>query len=220
MGQGNALRQRLAWLGFADTYHRCRNMAEALVGLACALATNAPVSKADLWQEVHAAIRVLRDLGLFQIARGFLPTLKKLAGDLGLDAENDPRIVAIEMSLRLMEVGSSQNDKIAAIVSGLSNGCERAMTDRSLLLPLVVMLGQAVQKAKAAAVQVDESTLDLLKAGLALLGRQASQLVETVSSDAPSAADVTAMFNQVQRALYAADAAGILKLLEWRLVDY
>ncbi|MBF8695123.1 MULTISPECIES: hypothetical protein [Pseudomonas] len=119
-----------------------------------------------------------------------------------------------------MEVGSSQNDEIAAIVSGLSNGCERAMTDRSLLLPLVVMLGQAVQKAKAAAVQVDESTLDLLKAGLALLGRQASQLVETVSSDAPSAADVTAMFNQVQRALYAADAAGILKLLEWRLVDY
>ncbi|WP_230375290.1 hypothetical protein, partial [Pseudomonas fulva] len=48
MGQGNALRRRLAWLGFADTYHRCRNMAEALVGLACALATNAPVSKADL----------------------------------------------------------------------------------------------------------------------------------------------------------------------------
>lgn len=213
MGQGNALRQRLAWLGFADTYHRCRNMAEALVGLACALATNAPVSKADLWQEVHAAIRVLRDLGLFQIARGFLPTLKKLAGDLGLDAENDPRIVAIEMSLRLMEVGSSQNDEIAAIVSGLSNGCERAMTDRSLLLPLVVMLGQAVQKAKAAAVQVDESTLDLLKAGLALLGRQASQLVETVSSDAPSAADVTAMFNQVQRALYAADAAGDFEIV-------
>lgn len=208
MGQGNALRQRLAWLGFADTYHRCRNMAEALVGLACALATNSPVSKADLWQEVHAAIRVLRDLGLFQIARGFLPTLKKLAGDLGLDAESDPRIVATEMSLQLMEVGSNQHEEIEAIVSGLAKGFERAMTDRSLLLPLVVMLGQAVQKAKEAAVQVDESTLDLLKAGLALLGRQASQFVETVSADAPSAAGVTAMFNQVQRALYAPDAAG------------
>lgn len=208
MGQGNALRQRLAWLGFADTYHRCRNMTEALVGLACALATNAPLSKADLWQEVHTAIRILRDLGLFLIARGFLPTLKKLAGDLGLDAENDPRIVATEMSLRLMEVGRNQNEEIRAIVSGLSRGCEHAMTDRSLLLPLIVMLGQAVEKAKAAAVHVDESTLDLLKAGLTFLGQQASQLVETVSSDAPSAADVVAMFNQVQRALYSADAAG------------
>lgn len=213
MGQGNARRQRLAWLGFADTYHRCRNKAEALVGLACALATNAPVSKADLWQEVHTAIRVLRDLGLFPIARGFLPTLKKLAGDLGLDSENDPRIVASEMSLRLMEVGSNQNEEIAAIVSGLSSSCERSMTDRSLLLPLVVMLGQAVQKAKAAALHVDESTLELLKVGLALLGQQASQFVETVSSDAPSAADVTAMFNQVQRALYAADAAGDFEIV-------
>ena len=208
IGQGNALRQRLAWLGFADTYHRCRNMTEALVGLACALATDAPVSKADLWQEIYAAIRILRDLGIFQIAHDFLPALKKLASDLGLDAENDPRIVATEMSLRLMEVSSNQNEEIAAIVSGLSNGCGRAMTDRSLLLPLIVMLGQAVQKAKAAAVHVDESTLDLLKAGLALLGRQASQLVDTVSTDAPSAANVTAMFNQVQRAIYAADAAG------------
>lgn len=208
MGQGNALRQRLAWLGFSDTYHRCRNMAEALVGLACALATNVPMSKADLWQEVHTAIRILRNLGLFQIARGFLLTLKKLAGDLGYDPDNDPRIVATEMSLRLMEVGSNQYEEIAAIVNGLSTCCRCAMTDRSLLLPLVVLLGQAVQKAKAVGVHVDENTIDLLKDGLALIGRQAAQFVDTVSSDTPSAVDVTAMFNQVQRALYAADAAG------------
>jgi hypothetical protein len=213
MGQGNALRQRLAWLGFADIYHRCRNMTEALVGLSCALATNAPVSKAELWQEVHTTIRVLRDLGLFQLAHNFLPTLKTLAGDVGLDAEHDPRIVASEMSLRLVEVDSNNNEEITAIISGLSSGCERAITDRSLLLPLVVMLGQAVQKAKTAGLHVDESTLELMKTGRTLLGPQASQLVGSVSSDAPSAAAVTSMFNQVQRALYTADAAGDFEIV-------
>lgn len=208
MGQGSALRQRLAWLAFADIYHRCRNMGEALIGLACALATNAPVSKADLWQEIHTAIRILRDLGLFPMARGFLPTLKRLAGDMDLDAENDPRIVASEMSLRLIAVRGNQDEEIATIVSGLSSACERAKGDRSLLFPLVVLLGQAVQKANAAAVHVDEGTLELLKEGLALLGPQTTQLVATVSSGTPSAADVTTMFNQVQRALYSADAAG------------
>lgn len=213
MGQGSALRQRLAWLGFADTYHRCRNMVEALVGLACALATDAPISKADLWQEIHTLIRVLRDLGLFQMARSFLPILKKLMSDLGLDADADLRVVAIEMSFRLMEVGGNQSEEIAAIVSELSLACERAMADRSLLLPLVVMLGQAVRRARDAALQVDERTVEVLNSGLALVGRQAAQLIEAVSADVPSASDVAALFNQVQRALYSSDAIGDFEIV-------
>ncbi|MEE4342542.1 CHAT domain-containing protein [Pseudomonas alliivorans] len=213
IGQGSPLRRRLAWLGFADVYHRCRNMAEALVGLACAFATNAPINKADLWQEVHTSVRVLRDLGLIAIARGFLPALKALAGDLGLDPENDPRIVATEMSLRLMEVKDDQNDEIEAIVSGLARGCERAMHNRSLLLPLILLLGQAVQKAHAATLDVNEHITQLLKTGLEHLGEQASLLVETVSTGRPSASDVVAMFNQVQRALYSADAVGDLEFV-------
>lgn len=208
MGQGNALRQRLAWLGFADTYHRCRNMTEALVGVACALATDAAVSKADLWQEIHTIIRILRDLGLFQMARSFLPILKKLMSDLGIDADNDLRVVAIEMSFRLLEGGNSQGEGIAITVSKLSHACERAMNDRNLLLPLVVMLGQAVRRARHESIQVDECSLELLDSGLAIVGRQAAQLIEVVSADVPSASDVIALFNQVQRALYSSDAVG------------
>lgn len=222
MGQGNEARRRLAWLAFADVYHRCRNQTEALVGIACAMATNAPVGKADLWQEVYAVIRVLRDLGLFALARKFLPALKELLSDLGYDVAIDPRIVTTELGLRMMEVKDSEHGEIAALVDELARGCERAMNDRSVLLPLAVLLGQVVQKADTVGVPVASLTRDLLKTALGLLGEQASQMVEIVSSVMPSSHDVVRMFNRVQRALYAADAAGdyaVVGLTARRLLD-
>lgn len=222
MGQEDEVRRRLAWLAFADVYHRCRNQTEALVGLACALATDAPVGKADLWQEVYTVIRVLRDLGLFELARKFLPTLKDLLSDLGFDVASDPRILSTELGLRMMEVEDTELGEIAALVDELARGCERALNDRSELLPLAVLLGQVVRKADDAGVPVAAQTRDLLKKALGLLGEQASQMVETVSSVTPSANDLAEMFNRVQRAIYAADAAGdyaVAGLAARRLLD-
>ncbi|NWD43718.1 CHAT domain-containing protein [Pseudomonas yamanorum] len=206
IGQGNAPRSRLAWLAFADIYHRCHNLSEALVGLACAMATDAPVEKSDLWQEVHTAIRVLRDLGLYDLANIFLPSLKELTADLGHDANNDPRIVALDLSLRLMKVEAGSED-LGKIVDELSSSCKAAMNDRSFLLPLVVLLGQAIQRADTDKLHISDDTRDLLAEGLRLVGSQASHLIQTVSTMAPLASDVTEMFNRVQRGLYASDAA-------------
>lgn len=222
MGQKDEVRRRLAWLAFADVYHRCRNQTEALVGLACALATNAIVGKADLWQEVYAVIRVLRDLGLFELARKFLPTLKDLLSDLGFDAATDPRILSTELGLRMMEAENTDIDEIAALVNELMLCCARAANNRSELLPLAVLLAQIVQKADDAAVPVVAQTRDLLKKALGLVGEQASQMVKAVSSAKPSANDLAEIFNRVQRAIYAADAAGdyaVVAMAARRLLD-
>ncbi|SDI08100.1 phage holin family protein [Variovorax sp. OV700] len=222
MGQGNGSRRRLAWLAFADVYHRCRNQVEALVGLACALATDAPVEKADLWQEVYAVIRILRDLGLHELARKFLPKLKELLSDLGFDPLTDLRIVSTELGLRLLVVKDTEPDEIATLVDELARGCELAANNRTELLPLAILLAQIVRKADVAGVPVDIQTRDLLRKTFGLVGEQASQMVETVSSVTPSALDVAAMFNMVQRALYAADAAGdyaVVGLAARRLLD-
>jgi hypothetical protein len=88
MGQTSAYRCRLAWQAFGDVYHRCRNHVVALVSLACAMAVDVAVEKADLWHEVYAVHRVLRDLGLFELSRSFLPTMKTLLSDLGFDADS------------------------------------------------------------------------------------------------------------------------------------
>ncbi|OQS24854.1 CHAT domain-containing protein [Chromobacterium violaceum] len=222
MGQGNKIRRRLAWVTYADIYHRCRNQVEALVGLSCALATDAPVEKADLWEEIYAAIRILRDLGLFELARKFLPPLKELLSDFGFDAATDPRIVATELGLRMMEIKGTELDEIAALVDQLARGCERAINRRNELLPLAVLLGQAVRKADTTGVPVNAQTRELLKKALIQVGKQSSQMVEAISSTAPLAINVAEMFNRVQRAIYAADAAGdyaALGIVARRLLD-
>lgn len=207
IGQGDAGRTRLAWHAFADAYHRSRNLTEALVGLVCAMATDAPVEKSDLWNETHTAIRILRDLGLFDLANEFMPGLKTLTADLGYDAENDARIVTLGLSLQLMKV-ENDSPEIGVIVEALSRSFKNAMHDRSLLFPLVVLMGQAIQRADAEKVEVSEDAREQLRVGLGLVGAQAAHLVQTVSTEAPSASDIADMFNQVQKGLYASDAPG------------
>ncbi|MEX5492508.1 CHAT domain-containing protein [Pseudomonas asgharzadehiana] len=221
IGQADARRTRLAWHAFADIYQRCRNVTEALVGLVSAMAIDVPMEKTDLWHEVHTAIRILRDLGLFDLANEFMPSLKSLTTDLGYDAENDARIVALDLSLRLMKV---ENDftEIGTIVEELSRSCKDAMHDRSLLFPLVVLLGQAIQRADAGMVEVNEEAREQLKEALSLVGAQASRLVETVSMVAPLASDVADMFNRIQKGLYASDAPGdfaFVSVVARRLLD-
>lgn len=207
IGQGDAGRSRVAWHTFADAYHRCRNLTEALVGLVSAMATDAPVEKSDLWNEIHTAIRILRDLGLFDLANEFIPSLKTLTADLGYDADNDARIVTLELSLRLMKV-ESDSSEIGAIVEKLSCSFKDAVRDRSFLFPLVVLLGQAIQRADTGKVTVSEEAREQLRVGLGLVGAQAAHLVQTVSTSAPSASSVADMFNRVQKGVYASDAPG------------
>lgn len=207
VGQEDDRRARLAWSAFADIYQRCRNFTGALVGLVSALATDAPVEKSDLWQELHTAIRIFRDLGLYEMAYQFMQPLKMLTADLGHDADNDARIVTQDLSLRLMKVENDPSG-IGAIIEELSRSCRDAMNDRSLIFPLVVLLSQAIQRADAVMVKISEEAREVLKVGLGLVGIQASQFVQTVSSVTPSASDIANMFNKIQRGLYASDAPG------------
>lgn len=207
IGQGDSKRSRLAWHAFADAYHRCRNLTEGLVGLVSAMATDAPVSKSDLWNEIHTAIRILRDLGLFDLANDFVPALKTLTTDLGHDAENDARIVTLELSLRLMKVDSDSSE-MHEILDELSRAYKNAVQDRSFLFPIVVMMGQAIQKADVGKIEVSDEAREQLRAGLELVGVQAAHLVQTVSNVTPSASDVADMFNRVQKGMYASDSPG------------
>ncbi|MGI2224979.1 CHAT domain-containing protein [Shewanella frigidimarina] len=224
MGQGNDTRLRLAWLTFADIYHRCNNKAEALAGLACALACDVAVEKADLWQEVYLATRIMRDLGLHEYARDFIPALKRLLLECGLDPLTDPRIITTELSLRFSELerNDSDFDGINLLMDDLARRCKEATKGRTELLPLAILLGQVVRKAEVASILVGAETRNILTTALNMIGQKASKMVETISSSLPDPSDVIALFNSVQRATYAIDASGdymIARLAANRLLD-
>lgn len=222
MGQTSAYRRRLAWQAFGDVYHRCRNHVVALVGLACALAVDVAVEKADLWHEVYAIHRVLRDLGLIELSRSFLPTMRILLSDLGFDVATDPRYVCAELSLRLMEADSAAAEPLGELLAEVADACRNELGDRNSLLPLAVLLGQAVLKAEGAGVNISPEVRATLNTALGQIGASMADMVRTVSMAKPSAKDVLAMFSAVERAAYASDVAcdyAVLGLAARRLLD-
>lgn len=207
MGQTSPLRQRLAWAALADVYHRCRNHVVALVGMACALATDVAVPKADLWQEVYAIHRILRDLGLFDLSRQFLPAMKQLLGDLGFAPDTDVRIVAADLGLQLMQAREASLNELEELLANISAASESALGNRNRLLPLAVLLAQAASKVEAAGGAVPPGTREILETALQQVGNKVAKTIKTVSAEKPSAGDVLAMLNEVQRAAFAADVA-------------
>lgn len=212
IGQETEVRRRLAWFAYADVYQRCRNPIDALVGLACAFATDAQVEKSDLWQEVYAVIRVLRDLGMTELASEFLPALKRLIADLGYDPETDPRIVSTELGLRVIRISQSDAQSISTLLDDIVKACGRAK-DKSDVLPLAVLLGQVVRAADERSIAVPGRARELLTALLGRVGTRESEFVWTTSSLVPSTSEVISMFNNVERAMFGGDAATDLEVV-------
>jgi len=212
IGQETEARRRLAWFAYADVYQRCRNPIDALVGLACAFATDTPVEKADLWQEVYAVIRVLRDLGMTELAKKFLPALKTLIADLGYDPETDPRVVSTELGLRAVEISRLDTQGVSALIDDIVKGCERAK-NKNDVLPLAALLGQAVRAADERSITVHLEARRLLTELLGRVGSSESELVETASSLVPTTYQVVSMFNSVERAMFGGDAATDLQVV-------
>ncbi|WP_374005836.1 CHAT domain-containing protein [Delftia lacustris] len=207
MGQTSAYRRRLAWQAFADVYHRCHNHIVALVALGCALAVNVEVEKADIWHEVYAIHRVLRDLGLFDLSRSFLPTMKELMVDLGFDADRDPRYLNAELGLRLLEDDRSDANSIAKLLNEVVDACDQAMGKRDHVVPLAVLLGQTIRKAENMGVLIPQQAVNVLQRALENAGKNVADLVKVVASSAPQPQDVLTLFNSLERAAYVEDIA-------------
>lgn len=207
LGQTTPLRRRLAWSAYADIHHRCHNYIVALVGMACTLATDVAVPKADIWHEVYTIHRILRDLNLFDLSRQFLPAMKALLGDLGYDAEKDSRLVAAELALELMDARDASAARSQCLLSRIAKAAESALGDRNRLYPLAILLGQAVSKVQAAGGEVPPSTQTILETALQHVGKKVATTIRTVSVSRPAVQDVLAIYDEVQPAAFAADIA-------------
>ncbi|MBR7782341.1 CHAT domain-containing protein [Undibacterium luofuense] len=222
MGRSSAYRRRLAWQAFGDIYHRCHNHVVALVGLACAQAVDVAVEKADLWHEAYCIHRILRDLGLFELSRALLPTMKTLLSDLGFDATEDPRYICADLGLQLMETDGSAVKLLDELLEKIAEACRKELGNRTNLFPLALLLGQVFLKAEGAGVSISQDKRALLKNALFQIGISMADLIRTVSTAKPSSKDVLAMFNSVERAMYTSDVSRdytVLKVAARRLLD-
>ncbi|HEK0727963.1 TPA: CHAT domain-containing protein [Proteus mirabilis] len=205
LGSENAERKRLAWLAYSDIYQRCNDPLQAIYSLACAFATNASTTPADMWQEFFAASRILRDLGLLDHARSLLPTLRLLLQNCGADPDTDPRMLSIEESINLCASTSEDPSIIARMLSRLTEGCLNASGNRSDLMPLIIQLSQVIRRADYFHVVVSDESRRVLSEGLEFLGSQVTEFISTVSDIEPTVESVVQQFNLIEKASYSSD---------------
>lgn len=212
IGKDTKERRRLAWFAYGDVYLRCRNPIEAIIGLACAFATDAPVEKADLWQEVYAVIRVCRELKMTELAKKFLPALKKLIEALGFDPENDPRIVSTELGIRATELSTSDAKGVSVLIDDIVKACLRCR-NKSDALPLAALLSQVVRVAEEYSIAVKKEARSILNELHRQAGCREANLIQILSSPIPTNYQVVSMFNSIERAMFAKDAATDLEVV-------
>src|SRR5205085_1444334 len=68
-------RRRLAWLAFADVYHRANNVLESLMAMACAYAVEIDIGFEQIWQETYLLARIVRDIHFADHAKSALEVL-------------------------------------------------------------------------------------------------------------------------------------------------
>lgn len=207
MGQASPTRRRLAWSAYADVNHRCHNYIVALVGMACSLATDAVIPKADVWHEVYTIHRILRDLNLFDLARQFLPALKALIGDLGHDPETNPHVVAADLALQMKQARTDKLEELQDLAERIANATKRTLGDRNELIPFAVLLGQVANLVQTAGGQASPEVQATLDSALRVVGSKVAATICIVSDDKPKSCDVLSMFNDVQRSSLAGDIA-------------
>ena len=106
-----------------------------------------------------------------------------------------------------MQTGNDSLDDLRGLLGRISAATENALGDRNQLFPLAILLGQACIKVQAAGGDVPPATQGILAAALQRVGNKVATIIKAVSADRPSAQDVLAMFNDVERANFGADVA-------------
>lgn len=205
MGAGDAYRSRLAWQGYGDIYHRCRNHTNALIGLASALAINVEIKRSDCWSEVYTLHRIFRDLGLLEFSRLLLTPMKSLLTELGYDASNDLRQLNCELNLRLLEADTTNTDSMSSLLFEIVAACKKANESRDRIHPFALLLGQAVLIAEKAGVKITSVVQSTLDVSLKQAGIGMADIVRTNSVAKPNALDVLKLFNNIEPAKYSND---------------
>lgn len=206
IGKDSRRRRRLAWFAYGDVYLRCRNPIEAIIGLACAFATDAPVEKADLWQEVYAVIRICRELKMTELARKFLPALKKLIEELGFNPETDPRIVSTELGIRAVELSLLDAKDVSTLIDDIVKACHLSK-NKSDAFPLAALLSQLVRVAEERSIPVQKEARSILNELQGQAGSREVKFMQIIASHVPTNHQVVSMFNSIERAMFGKDAA-------------
>lgn len=202
----DAIRRRLAWFGFADVYQRSRNAINALIGMGCALSCQASVTTQQAFYEAYGLIRLLRDLGMVELAEILLPTCETLVARLGLQESMTPRLQTIRLGLRFRLIGPETDVSVLKRLADDVTANLRDVLDCSdEAMPVATMAAQVFQLCDDAGVIVDAAARALLDRAADEVGTTSALLMRLSGNAAPTAAEVLKWLERMEAARYSED---------------
>ncbi|QQN66761.1 CHAT domain-containing protein [Bradyrhizobium diazoefficiens] len=200
-------RRRLGWFAMAEVYHRGHNHLEALVALACTFAADSKGDSEQIWQEMVALGRLLRDCGLFSKAKIAIEHAREMIGPLGLSERHRNRLDTLELQTRMKELsvkGSGRADVEHLLTEVVRNGQE-VLKVGELAEPVAVMLGQLLRIARTQEMAIPPEAEAIFAKLCDRMTGNTGVLVRTVSADTVSAKDLLEVLKMRDQPRYSED---------------
>jgi tetratricopeptide (TPR) repeat protein len=199
-------RMRLAWSAYADIYQRSHDATDALMALACAGATRAPLPASDLYHETYTHLRTLRDIGLHDAAMVQLEKCKQLYSKLGMTEAMRHRLEVVGLTLQMVK---GPGMEMAALQTFQEN-CQRVFLDavrlEDELFAAAYLFVQVLGLYERAGGQLTIEAAAAKQQALGAIGPDAAATLQALSAKRPTVAELVNLYNRTARSRYASDA--------------
>lgn len=203
-------RKRLAWLAFADIYHRSHNSMESLIALACVFTVEVEITVEDMWGEAFLLFRVLRDLKIFFAAEAILDRLRETLPLTAIPARYEQRLITMELGLAVASY-SFQDQPSATSLAELSRRVKNhylalETTDEDLS-PALSLLIHTEYLAKLYGFPANAEIKEIIRVGLPKAPTELADVLEAVSSPTPDGHGLIALTKSLEEARFYQDIA-------------
>jgi len=210
------VRKRLAWIAFADIYHRVRSFNEALLGLCCALSIDIPIDAEQLYHERSLLIRIYRDIHFTSDAKQLADHLLTLSSELGLDRAYSQRVRTLVLQIRMIDVfqrSDNLKNELPQLTNDVAQHCVELVEEGEEISPAVAILAQCVQQSIARGIEVNEKVKKVLETRLGDVARPVADLVKLLDASSTSGSELLKLAKSIQVARNPEDIAFDLMIL-------
>jgi len=204
-GTATPRRRRLAWFSVADVYHRVRDYLAGLVALACAFAADDHADEEEIWQEIYALARFMRDAGLSDVAFATIAKGRDVLARMSLLKPYGHRLDLLELQVRQTRLDEHDAKGLAELLSDAIRVGKEVLKRREQTAPAGITLGQLIRAARTAAIPIPDDAETVFRKLNKWAGGNLAAMIVAASSSAPTAAQVAELVASMPRARYAED---------------
>ncbi len=204
-GTSTPRRRRLAWFAVADTYHRTRDHLTGLVALACAFAADDRADEEELWHEVYGLARLLRDIGLLDIALTMVEKGRELLERMKLTKTYGHRLDLLALQVRLAQRDRNDPADLAVLLAE-ATAIGRTVLDRlDQTAPTGIIQGQLIRDARARGVALPDEAEEVFAELNKRSGGNLAAMIAATSAPVPTPAQLAELAASIPVARYSED---------------